>query len=80
MFDAAKSATMPRVMRVVTEVGEASLIIAGDVVEHASPAACWALWMPLQTLKRRIAAGAYVACWAKPHKIHYIPIAVRTNE
>lgn len=42
-------------MRVETERGEATVIVDSGIVEHVSPAMCWALGMPLETLKRRLA-------------------------
>lgn len=56
---------MPDVMRVETEHGEATLIIACGVVEHASPCMVWALGMPLATLLQYIARHDLCAVWVR---------------
>lgn len=58
----------PEVMRVQTERGEATLIVANGIVEHTSPCLPWALSLPLPTLLRWLRELEWPAVWVRPRR------------
>jgi len=59
----------PQVIRVETMVGEACVIVAHGIVEHASPSMVWSLGLSLATLQQRLTDKELVYSLVEPDGI-----------